>query len=73
LPTDVRGVERKDDRRIISGIIHMLKSGCRWSDCPEAYGPHTTICTRFARWARRGIWKTCSGGSPATVDQRTPR
>ena len=43
LPTDVRGVERQDDRRIISGIVHVLKSGCRWSDCPEAYGPPTTI------------------------------
>ena len=57
LPTDVRGVERQDDRRIISGIIHVLKSGCRWSDCPEAYGPPTTVYNRFARWARRGIWE----------------
>ena len=57
LPTDVRGVERQDDRRIISGIVHVLKSGCRWSDCPEAYGPHTTVYNRFARWARRGIWE----------------
>jgi transposase len=57
LPTDVRGVERQDDRRIISGIIHVLKSGCRWSDCPEAYGPHTTVYNRFVRWARRGIWE----------------
>ncbi len=24
LPTDVRGVERQDDRRVISGIIHVL-------------------------------------------------
>src|ERR1700686_296039 len=57
LPTDVRGVERADDRRVISGIVHVLKSGCRWSDCPEAYGPPTTIYNRFARWARRGIWE----------------
>ena len=57
LPTDVRGVERKDDRRVISGIIHVLKSGCRWSDCPEAYGPHKTIYNRFARWAYRGFWQ----------------
>ena len=28
LPTDVRGVERVDDRRVISGIVHVLKSGC---------------------------------------------
>jgi putative transposase of IS4/5 family DUF4096 len=26
LPTDVRGVERADDRRVISGIVHVLKS-----------------------------------------------
>jgi len=57
LPTDVRGVERADDRRIISGIVHVLKSGCRWSDCPEVYGPPTTIYNRFSRWARRGIWE----------------
>ena len=26
LPTDVRGVERADDRRVISGIVHVLKA-----------------------------------------------
>jgi len=57
LPTDVRGVERADDRRVISGIVHVLKSGCRWSDCPPEYGPPTTIYNRFVRWARRGIWE----------------
>jgi transposase len=57
LPTDVRGVERADDRRIISGIVHVLKSGCRWSDCPPEYGPPTTVYDRFVRWARRGIWE----------------
>src|SRR6201995_2984871 len=57
LPTGVRGVARADDRRVISGIVHVLKSGCRWSDCPEAYGPPTTIYNRFVRWARRGIWE----------------
>ena len=56
LPTDVRGVERQDDRRVISGIVHVLKSGCRWQDCLPEYGPHTTIYNRFVRWAERGIW-----------------
>src|SRR5262249_40103789 len=50
LPTDVRGVERVDDRRVISGIVHVLKSGCRWCDCPPEYGPPTTIYNRFVRW-----------------------
>jgi transposase len=57
LPKDVRGKERVDDRRVISGIVHVIKSGCRWCDCPPEYGPHTTIYNRFVRWAERGIWE----------------
>jgi transposase len=57
LPTDVRGKERVDDRRVNSGILHVLKSGCRWCDCPPEYGPSTTIYNRFVRWAQRGVWE----------------
>ena len=57
LPTDVRGKARADDRRVISGIVHVLKSGCRWKDCPPEYGPATTIYNRFVRWAERGVWE----------------
>jgi transposase len=60
LPTDVRGKDRVDDRRVISGILHMLKSGCRWCDCPPEYGPAKTIYNRFVRWARRGVCNDCS-------------
>jgi putative transposase len=57
LPTDVRGKQRVDDRRVLSGILHVLKSGCRWCDCPPEYGPPTTIYNRFVRWAERGVWE----------------
>ena len=57
LPKDVRGKERVDDRRVISGIVHVIKSGCRWIDCPPEYGPHTTVYNRFVRWAERGVWE----------------
>ena len=56
LPTGLTGPERDDDRRIISGIIHMLQSGARWRDCPREYGPYTTVYNRFNRWAKRGRW-----------------
>jgi hypothetical protein len=48
LPTDVRGVERADDRRVISGIVHVLKSGCRWCDCPPEYPrrPNSTTAAK---------------------------
>jgi transposase len=62
LPTDVRGVERADDRRVISGIVHVLKSGCRWCDCPPEHGPPTTIYNRFVRWApARRLGKSVPG------------
>ena len=57
LPKDVRGKARVDDRRVISGILHVLKSGCRWCDCPPEYGPPTTVYNRFVRWAERGVWE----------------
>src|SRR5215468_3275427 len=57
LPTNQPGPERHDDRRILSGIMHVQRIGCRWKDCPNEYGPHKTIYNRFARWSERGIWQ----------------
>lgn len=56
LPKNQPGARRVDDRRVISGIVHVLKSGCRWKDCPPVYGPPTTIYNRFNRWSWRGLW-----------------
>jgi transposase len=56
LPHGRRGARRVDDHRVISGIIHMLRSGARWRDCPVEYGPYTTVYNRFNRWSRQGIW-----------------
>jgi transposase len=73
LPTDTRGKPRVDDRRVISGIVHVLKSGGRWVDAPEVYGPRKTLYNRFVRWAARGVWAdifhalACAGGPPAQV------
>ena len=73
LPTDTRGKPRVDDRRVISGIIHVLKSGCRWADAPEVYGPRKTLYNRFVRWSAKGVWTdlfhalAVAGGPPAEV------
>jgi transposase len=56
LPTDTRGKPRVDDRRVISGIVHVLKSGCRWIDAPPEYGPKKTLYNRYVRWAAKGVW-----------------
>jgi transposase len=73
LPTDTRGKARVDDRRVISGIINVLRSGGRWIDAPPEYGPRKTLYNRYVRWAARGVWVDLfhalaqAGGPPEQV------
>ena len=73
LPTDTRGKPRVDDRRVISGIVHVLKSGGRWIDAPAVYGPRKTLYNRYVRWAAKGVWVDLfhvlanAGGPPSQV------
>jgi putative transposase len=50
------GMPRVDDRRVISGIIFVIRNGLRWRDAPKDYGPHKTIYNRFIRWSRLGVF-----------------
>ena len=57
LPRGKPGKPRVDDRRVISGILYVFKTGCRWRDCVAKYGSHTTIYNRYNRWSKRRIWQ----------------
>lgn len=50
------GVPRVDDRRVVSGIVFVIRNGLRWRDAPHGYGPHKTIYNRFVRWSRLGVF-----------------
>lgn len=50
------GVPRVDDRRVISGIIYVIRNGLQWKDAPKAYGPHKTLYNRFVRWSLLGVF-----------------
>ena len=45
------GKPRVDDKRVLSGILHVLKTGCPWRDVPVEYGPATTVYNRYDRWS----------------------
>jgi transposase len=57
IPLGRRGVKPGNNRQVISGILHVLKFGCRWRDCPAMYGPPTTVYNRFNRWSKASIWQ----------------
>src|SRR3712207_9305253 len=50
------GVPRVDDRRVVSGIVYVIRNGLRWKDSPQGYGPHKTLYNRFIRWSRLGVF-----------------
>ena len=56
------GKPRVDDRRVISGIVHVIRNDLRWRDAPEVYGSHKTLYNRFVRWSRMGIFDRILSG-----------
>ncbi|WP_353646446.1 transposase [Mesorhizobium sp. WSM2239] len=70
LPTDTRGKPRVEDRRVISGIIHVVKSGGRWVDAPSVCGPRKTLYNRFQRWSAKGVGAPFSMLSPTQAGLR---
>jgi transposase len=50
------GVPRVDDRRVVSGIVYVIRNGLQWKDAPKDYGPHKTLYNRFIRWSRMGVF-----------------
>ena len=67
------GVPRVDDRKVVSGIIFVIKNGLRWRDAPSRYGPSKTLYNRFVRWSRMGVFDrifaglAAEGGEPGEV------
>ena len=62
------GVARVDDRRVISGIIFVIRNGLRWRDAPREYGPHKTVYNRFVRWRKLGVWDRIFAAVSAAYD-----
>lgn len=50
------GVPRVDDRRVISGIVYVIRNGWLWTDAPRGYGPPKTLYNRVVRWSRMGVF-----------------
>lgn len=52
------GMPRMEDRRVLSGIVFVIRNGLRWRDAPADYGPPRTIYNRFLHWSRLGVFST---------------
>jgi len=71
LPTDVRGKERVDDRRVLNGIFWRLRTGAPWADIPTRYGPLHDLRQSLPALAASagsgtGFWMRCQRLTRAT-------
>jgi transposase len=46
-----------DHRRILNGMLWILRTGAPWHDVPERYGPWRTVASRFYRWRKAGLFQ----------------
>lgn len=46
-----------DERRVVDGILYMVKTGCQWRLLPDAFPPWQTVYRFFAAWRQKGVWK----------------
>ena len=57
-------------RRIINGILWVLRTGAPWHDLPRRYGPVGTVSSRFYRWRASGVWDRVLAALQCEADAR---
>ena len=45
-----------DDRKVLEGILWILRSGARWCDLPEEFPSPSTCWRRLRDWEEQEIW-----------------
>ena len=63
-----RGRPAQDHRKLLNGIVWVLRTGAPWRDLPERYGKWTTIYSRFQRWRKSGVWDKMFTELQTTLD-----
>src|SRR5437879_2303850 len=52
-----RGRPWIESRRVLDGVLYVLRTGCQWKAVPAEYGSGSTVHRRFQRWVERGCWE----------------
>jgi transposase len=51
------GRPRMDDRKAMSAIFYILRTGCQWKALPRSLGAPSTVHDRFQEWQQAGVFK----------------
>ena len=54
---DPRGRPARDPRKVLNGILWILRTGAPWKDLPQRYPPYQTCHRRFQQWVKQGVFR----------------
>jgi putative transposase len=46
-----------DPRRVLNGILYLVRTGCQWRLLPKDFPPWSTVHTWYRRWRKDGTWR----------------
>ncbi len=59
----------KPHRKVMNGILWILRTGAPWEELPRRYGKTKTVSSRYYRWRKAGIWDRVFAELQALTDQ----
>jgi putative transposase len=60
-----------DDRKAMSAIFYVLRTGCQWNALPRSLGASSTVHDRFQEWRKAGVFKRMWIDGLAKYDKKT--
>lgn len=50
------GRPRVDRRRVLDGVLYVLRTGCQWKAAPQEFGSASTLHNYFQEWTQKGVF-----------------
>lgn len=72
-PISKRGRPPTDRRRVIDGILYIVKGGIPWRLLPTGFPPWKTVHSIFRKWALSRTWEAINGRLRALVRKQQGR
>ena len=65
------GRPRMNDRKTMSAIFYVLRTGCQWNALPRSLGASSTVHDRFQEWRSAGVFRRMWIDGLSVYDKKT--